>query len=113
ARVEQLKTAVSEAAMNAIEHGNQGREELSIEIDVEARGGVLTVAITDHALGGPAGEAEVPDLEAKLEGLQKARGWGLLLIENMVDEIRVSDADGRHTVGLVVNLEGGDADGDR
>ncbi len=110
-RLDQLRTAVSEAAMNAIEHGNQGREDLSVEIDVEAVGGVLTVRITDHGLGGPVGAAEMPDLEAKLEGLQKPRGWGLFLIENMVDELRVSDAEGRHTVELVVNLEGGGADG--
>jgi hypothetical protein len=30
----------------------------------------------------------------------------------MVDEVRVSDADGRHTVELVLNLEGGGTDGD-
>ena len=112
-QLERLKTAVSEAAMNAIEHGNQGREELSIEIDVEAAAGLLTVSISDHGLGGPVGETETPDLEAKLEGLQRPRGWGLFLIENMVDEIRVSDAEGRHTVELVLKLEGGGADGDR
>ena len=112
-RLEQLKTAVSEAAMNAIERGHQGREELSIDIEVEVSGGVLVVGITDHGLGGPVGEAEIPDLGAKLEGLQAPRGWGLFLIENMVDEIRVSDAEGRHTVELVLNLEGGGADGDR
>jgi hypothetical protein len=36
----------------------------------------------------------------------------LFLIENMVYELRVEDAEGRHTVELVVNLEGGGADGD-
>jgi serine phosphatase RsbU (regulator of sigma subunit)/anti-sigma regulatory factor (Ser/Thr protein kinase) len=112
-RLDQLRTAVSEAAMNAIEHGNQGRADLSVEIDVVAAGGVLTVRITDHGLGGPVGEAETPDLEAKLEGLQKPRGWGLFLIENMVDELRVTDAEDRHTVELVVNLEGGGDDGHR
>jgi serine phosphatase RsbU (regulator of sigma subunit)/anti-sigma regulatory factor (Ser/Thr protein kinase) len=112
-RLEQLKTAVAEAAMNAIEHGNQGRDDLSVEIEVEAANGVLAVRITDEGLGGPVGELEAPDLDAKLAGLQKPRGWGLFLIENMVDEIRVSDADGRHTVELVLNLEGGKADGDR
>ena len=74
---------------------------------------MLAVRITDEGLGGPIGEAETPDLDAKLAGLQKPRGWGLFLIENMVDEIRVSDAGGRHTVELVLNLEGGGADGDR
>ena len=34
--------------------------------------------------------AEAPDLEAKLAGLQTPRGWGLFLIEKMVDEARVT-----------------------
>jgi serine phosphatase RsbU (regulator of sigma subunit)/anti-sigma regulatory factor (Ser/Thr protein kinase) len=112
-RLEQLKTAVSEAALNAIEHGNQGREDLPVQVEIEAADGVLAVRISDEGLGGPAGDPEMPDLDAKLAGLQKPRGWGLFLIENMVDEVRVSDADGRHTVELVLNLEGGGADGDR
>ena len=110
-RLDRLKTAVAEATMNAIEHGNQGREDLMVEISVVAAAGVLTVAISDEGRSGPVGDAEVPDLEAKLEGLQKPRGWGLFLIQNMVDELRVSDEEGRHTVELVLNLEGGD-DGD-
>jgi serine phosphatase RsbU (regulator of sigma subunit)/anti-sigma regulatory factor (Ser/Thr protein kinase) len=110
-RLERLKTAVAEATMNAIEHGNEGRAELAVEISVIATAGVLTVAIADEGRAGPVGTAEVPDLEAKLEGLQKPRGWGLFLIENMVDELRVSDEGGRHTVELVLNLEGDD-DGD-
>ncbi|HEX5585221.1 ATP-binding SpoIIE family protein phosphatase [Gaiella sp.] len=112
-RLEQLRTAVSEATMNAIEHGNQSRPELPVEIDVEGTGGELRVRIADRGLSRPAAAPEAPDLAAKLEGLQKPRGWGLYLIENMVDELRVFDADGRHTVELVVNLEGGAADGDR
>ena len=35
-------------------------------------------------------EAEVPDIEAKLAGLQRPRGWGLFLIKNMVDEAHES-----------------------
>jgi anti-sigma regulatory factor (Ser/Thr protein kinase) len=107
-QLDRLKTAVSEAAMNAIEHGNQGQADLPIEVEVEAAAGVLTVRISDEGRAGPVGDAEVPDLEAKLDGLQKPRGWGLFLIENMVDELRSFDADGRHTVELVVNLEGVD-----
>jgi serine phosphatase RsbU (regulator of sigma subunit)/anti-sigma regulatory factor (Ser/Thr protein kinase) len=112
-RLDQLKTAVAEAAMNAIEHGNQGRDDLPVDVEVKAAAGRLVVRISDAGLGGPVGEAETPDLDAKLAGLQKSRGWGLFLIENMVDELRVSDADGRHTVELVLNTEGGGSDGDR
>ena len=84
--------------MNAIEHGNQGRAEMPVEVEVVATGGELVVRIRDVG-DGPAGdEVESPDIEAKLAGLQKPRGWGLFLIENMVDEIRVID-DGRPTHG--------------
>ena len=110
-RVERLGTAVSEAAMNAIEHGNQGRAEIPVEVEVVTAGGELVVRIRDVGDGPQATEVESPDIEAKLAGLQKPRGWGLFLIENMVDEIRVIDADGRHTVELVLQLEGGDGDG--
>ena len=94
-RLEQLKTAVAEAAMNAIEHGNEGREELPVEVEVEAADG--DARRPHHRRGARrrrSARRRRPDLEAKLAGLQKPRGWGLFLIENMVDEIRVSDADG-------------------
>ena len=108
------KTAVAEATMNAIEHGNDSREELPVDIEVAVADGVLVGA--DHRRGRSAARSARPRRRTstlKLAGLQKPRGWGLFLIENMVDEIRVSDADGRHTVELVLNLEGGGADGDR
>jgi serine phosphatase RsbU (regulator of sigma subunit)/anti-sigma regulatory factor (Ser/Thr protein kinase) len=108
ARLEQLKTAVSEAAMNAIEHGNEARAELPVEVSVRESAGELVVAISDHGSGRELPEAEEPDLEAKLEGLQKPRGWGLFLIRNMVDDLRESGDGSRHTVELVIRLEGGD-----
>jgi len=111
ARLEKLKTAVSEATMNAIEHGNQSNPELPVEIGVRLAGGELLVRITDQGGEREIPEAETPDLEAKLEGLQKPRGWGLFLIKNMVDDLRVT-TDGIHqTAELVMRLEGGDDGG--
>jgi serine phosphatase RsbU (regulator of sigma subunit)/anti-sigma regulatory factor (Ser/Thr protein kinase) len=106
-RLEQLKTAVAEAAMNAIEHGNEGRAELPVDVAVRASDTELVVAITDRGGGREIPEAEEPDLEAKLEGLQKPRGWGLFLIQNMVDDVRVSSNESTHTIELVIRLEGG------
>ena len=93
--------------MNAIEHGNEGRAELPVDVSVSAVAGELVVAITDHGGGREIPEAEEPDLEAKLEGLQKPRGWGLFLIQNMVDDVRVSSDENTHTIELVMRLEGG------
>ena len=107
AKLEQLKTAVSEAAMNAIEHGNEGRAELPVDVKVRMSNGSVRVAITDHGGGHEEiPEVETPDLEAKLAGLQKPRGWGLFLIQNMVDEMNVTTDDVHHTVELVVHLKG-------
>ena len=47
-----------------------------------------------------------PDLEAKLEGLQKPRGWGLFLIEHMTDGMDIWTDGERHTVELTFRLRG-------
>ena len=107
-RLEQLKTAVSEAAMNAIEHGNETRPDLSVDVAVAVEGDKVKVSITDQGEGEDISEgAETPDIEAKLAGLQSPRGWGLFLIKNMVDEMNVTTEGGRRTVELVVHLKGG------
>ena len=111
-RLEQLKTAVSEAAMNAIEHGNDSDPEIPVDVHVRRNGGELLIAITDRGGGAELPEAENPDLEAKLDGRQKTRGWGLFLIRNMVDDVRESSVGDLHTIELVLELEGGDDAGD-
>ena len=111
-RLEQLKTAVSEAAMNAIEHGNGSDPEIPVEIHVRRSAGKLHVAITDRGGSAELAEAELPDLEAKLDGRQKTRGWGLFLIRNMVDDVRESSVGDLHTIELVLELEGGEDGGD-
>jgi serine phosphatase RsbU (regulator of sigma subunit)/anti-sigma regulatory factor (Ser/Thr protein kinase) len=110
-RLERLKTAVGEATMNAMEHGSQYRADRPVSIRVLAGGGNVRIQITDLGGAPPERERETPDLEAKLAGLQRPRGWGLLLIENMVDEMRETSAAGRHTLELALRLEGDD-DGD-
>jgi serine phosphatase RsbU (regulator of sigma subunit)/anti-sigma regulatory factor (Ser/Thr protein kinase) len=111
ARLDRLKTAVAEATMNAMEHGNEYGADRPVSIRVLSSADSVKVQVTD--LGGVTElpEREAPDLEAKLAGRQKPRGWGLFLIEQMVDEARVTGDEGRRTLELVVRLRGGD-DGD-
>jgi anti-sigma regulatory factor (Ser/Thr protein kinase) len=105
-RLERLKTAVGEATMNAIEHGNGNRPELPVEVTVVTDDTDLTVRITDQ--GGDRGDlldVETPDLEAKLAGLQTPRGWGLFLIQNMVDRLETAVNEHHHTIELVMHLK--------
>jgi len=105
-RLERLKTAVAETALNAIEHGNKYQPDLNTDIIVKTASGVLKIFITDHGGGRPIPEAIEPDLEAKLAGLQSPRGWGLFLIKNMVDEMRIHTDEKHHTVELIMRYEG-------
>ena len=107
--LERLKTAVAEATMNAMEHGNRYNPNVPVKIQVWLLEERLLVRIIDR--GGsppPSPNAEVPDLEAKLEGMQTPRGWGLFLIKNMVDEMRVSGNPDHHTIELITYLKGDD-----
>jgi serine/threonine-protein kinase RsbW len=107
--LERLKTAVAEATMNAMEHGNRYNPEVPVEIRLLSSDTDLFVRITDQ--GGspvPTPDKEVPDLEAKLEGMQTPRGWGLFLIQNMVDEMHITSDEVHHSVALIMHLEGGE-----
>ncbi len=92
--------------MNAIEYGSQGRPEVPVDVVVETTAESIVVRITDRALSGPVPEhAESPDIELKLAGAQKARGWGLFLIGNMVDSMDVTSDGSTQTVTLTVARE--------
>ncbi len=103
--LERLKTAVAEATMNAMEHGNRYDPGKEVALLVSALDDAVSVQITDHGGGKqiPA-EAETPDLDAKLRGEQSPRGWGLFLIKNMVDEMQISTDERHHTVELIMRF---------
>jgi serine phosphatase RsbU (regulator of sigma subunit)/anti-sigma regulatory factor (Ser/Thr protein kinase) len=106
ARIDRLKTAVAEATMNAMEHGNHYRPELPVKLRIQADEGAVSVFITDQGGDQIIPDVPAPDIEAKLAGLQPARGWGLFLIKAMVDDLRVHVTDNEHTVELVFKREG-------
>jgi len=105
-RLERLRTAVAETALNAMEHGNKYQPFLITDILIKTSSGVLKIYITDHGGGRPIPESVEPNLEAKLAGLQSPRGWGLFLIKNMVDEMHVHTDEKHHTVELIMKYEG-------
>ncbi|MPZ13503.1 MAG: SpoIIE family protein phosphatase [Chloroflexi bacterium] len=108
-RLERLKTAVGEAAMNAMEHGNHYQPELPVSIRVRASRTQVSVEVTDHGGDQEIQEPQAPDLDAKLAGEQSPRGWGFLLMKSMVDDVRRTSDGKLHTIELVLH-RGGDDD---
>jgi anti-sigma regulatory factor (Ser/Thr protein kinase) len=100
--------------MNAMEHGNHYDPELEVNIVVRVSDRavsamhadtVVSVCIMDQG-SGPIPEHTQPDLEAKLQGTQSPRGWGLFLIKYMVDEMNVIRDGENQVVELIMYLEG-------
>jgi serine phosphatase RsbU (regulator of sigma subunit)/anti-sigma regulatory factor (Ser/Thr protein kinase) len=104
-RLEKVKTAVAEATMNAIEHGNKNDPDLDVTIDLDASDSSLRIRVTDLGGGAEIPAETSPDIDAKLRGEQSPRGWGLFLMKSMVDEVNVTSDDVHHTVELVVKLQ--------
>lgn len=102
-----LRTAVTEAVLNAIEHGNRGNPELPVTVQLLQSDRDLLVRVRDEGPGASMPEYVEPNLEAKLAGREPPRGWGLFLIRNMVDEIRETTDDGRHVLEMIVHRGGG------
>jgi anti-sigma regulatory factor (Ser/Thr protein kinase) len=102
--LDRLSTAVAETVMNAIEHGNHNDPRLDVDVTVRTDGQTVEVLVSDNGgLRALPENPEIPNLEAKLDGLQRPRGWGLFLVRSMVDAMDVvaDPADpSRHTARL-------------
>ena len=83
-RVEDLKTAVSEACLNAIEHGNAQTPGLRVDVSCVWVGSGLTVCVQDQGLKPYSGHV-TPGIEQRLRGDAPPRGLGLYLITQLVD----------------------------
>jgi serine/threonine-protein kinase RsbW len=105
-RVEDLKTAVAEACINAIEHGNRLNEKLSVGVVLSAGEDSLEVKVIDDGRGMKTQPAK-PDIDRKMHGEEDARGMGMFLIQALVDEAEwVAGADGKSSyVRLVIRLD--------
>jgi anti-sigma regulatory factor (Ser/Thr protein kinase) len=99
-KVEPFKTAVAEATLNAIEHGNRYQPELDVNIHMLVSASKVVIRIIDYGGSKAIPETTTPDLERKLAGLESPRGWGLFLIRNMTDEMHVSNDGVHHTIEL-------------
>lgn len=105
-RIEDLKTAVAEACINAIEHGNRLNEGLSVGVMLSAGEDSLEVKVIDDGKGLKS-LPKKPDIEKKMHGEEDPRGMGMFLIQALVDEAEwVAGSNGKSSyVRLVIRLD--------
>ena len=104
-RIEDLKTAVAEACINAMEHGNKLDESLSVGVILSMDENSLEVKVLDTGTG-PHGNVHTPDIDKKMHGEEASRGMGMFLIQALVDEAEwVSAPPSGSYARLVIRLQ--------
>ena len=103
-RIEDLKTAVAEACINSMEHGNQLDEALKVGIVLSMKEDSLEIKVSDQGAG-PQREVHAPDIDKKMQGEEGPRGMGMFLIQALVDEAEwMSSGEDGSCTRLVIHL---------
>ena len=105
-RIEDLKTAIAEACINAIEHGNRLNEKLSVGVVLSAGTDALEIKVMDDGKG-MKNQPTKPDIDRKMHGEEDPRGMGMFLIQALVDEaewVVGTNGEGSY-VRLVIRLD--------
>ena len=104
-RIEDLKTVVAEAAINAMQHGNKDRPDAKVAITMNFRDDALHIAVADNG-GGIKDLPPNPDIERIMEKLDPPTGFGTFLIKQLADEVEFNEmTDGGHMVKIVIRLQ--------
>ena len=105
-RIEDLKTAIAEACINAIEHGNRQNENLTVGVMLSVGPAGLEVKVIDNGSGMKKQPAK-PDIDRKMHGEESPRGLGMFLIQALVDEAEwVAGSEGHASyVRLLIRLD--------
>ena len=89
-RIDEVRMAVVEACINALEHSRASDKEVFVTFEV--LGGQdpekLRITVRDTGIGFSPEEIEEPTIEEKLKSRRK-RGWGLKIIRGLMDEVEI------------------------
>lgn len=103
-RIEDLRTAVSEACTNAMEHGNRLDKDTMVMITLRMGKKSLEVKVSDEG-DGLREKIKQPDIEHQIESADTPRGWGVFLIKNLVDEVEFQKMPtGGNVTRMVIHL---------
>ncbi|HVN76239.1 MAG TPA: ATP-binding protein [Thermoanaerobaculaceae bacterium] len=101
----EVKLAVVEACLNALEYG-AGEVEVELTAHGEDSQPWIEVVVVDHGPGFDPSGVQRPVLEAKLHA-QRKRGWGLELIRRLMDDVTISSHPGLTRVRMTRRMGGG------
>ena len=92
----EINMALSEACINAFEHSGSDSE---IEIHFKISKDSLIIQVTDSGKGFDKSKVDIPNIEEKISSDYK-RGWGLKLIEELMDTVKFDSSEEGTTVTM-------------
>jgi serine/threonine-protein kinase RsbW len=99
---DEIKMALIEACINAFEHS---KSEEQIFIHFIIRENNLTIKVIDKGAGFDSAGVAIPNIESKLNSEESKRGWGVMLIKELMDSVSFESDHTGTTVTMVKNLE--------
>ena len=93
----EISMALIEATINAFEHSDS--ESGNVEIHFLIQGDELIIQVTDKGKGFDKSKVAIPKIEQKF-GSDHKRGWGLKLIEELMDTVEFESTEEGTTVTM-------------
>lgn len=105
-RIEDLKTSVAEACINAMQHGNKGKSEARVLVTAKFQDDVLWISVFDEG-NGLKGELKDPDIDRIIENLDPPVGFGVFLMKRLMDKVEFDKTSNHlHEVRMMMKLKG-------
>jgi anti-sigma regulatory factor (Ser/Thr protein kinase) len=104
-RIEDLKTVVAEAIINAIEHGNKERPDAKVIVYMNYKDDAINVSVIDEG-DGITYHPRKPNIERIMDNLDPPIGFGVFLIEQLADQVEFNEVtDKGHAVKMAINIK--------
>jgi anti-sigma regulatory factor (Ser/Thr protein kinase) len=103
-RIEDLKTIVAEASINAMQHGNKERPDARVTVSMTVKENAIQVTVMDQGEGFSAFLPD-PDIERIVNEQDPPVGFGTFLIRQLADQVKIDKAaDGANIVRMTIKL---------
>ena len=103
-RIEDLKTIVAEAAINAMQHGNKERPDARVTVSMMFKDNTIQVTVMDQGEGFK-GFLPDPNIERIVNEQDPPVGFGTFLIRQLADQVEIDKtADGANFVRMTIKL---------